>query len=136
MSLQVCIITPKKQIFEDTADMVVIPSTDGELTILSHHVPLFTPLSEGIVEVKSSKDEHYFSIGGGYMETDGVKATILVTHASGQDEIDEKAVKQAQDKARTMITEAKTDEDRNRAHAMLRRSVIDARLLAKLHIRH
>lgn len=131
MSLQVQIITPQKKVFEDTVDMAVIPSSEGELTILSHHVPLFVPLSEGVIELKNSGTENFFSIGGGYMRTDGKVMTILVSRAVGQQEIDAKQVAEAQSQAKKMVSEAKTDEERQQALASLRRSTIDDKLLRK-----
>jgi len=132
MSLSVQIITPQRQVFEDMVESITIPAQDGELTILSHHVPLFTPLVEGVVELKTGKDEHYFAIGGGYLETDGVKAIILVSRAQGQDEINEKAVTEAETRAKKMVTEAKTDEERQQAMQMLRRSIVDDKLLQRV----
>lgn len=132
MSLQIQIITPQKKVFEDVVDMAVIPSTDGELTILSHHIPLFTPLQEGVIELKSSASENYFSVGGGYMKTDGEIVTILVSRAVGQDEIDEKEVAEAQDRAKKMVSEAKTDDERQEAISSLRRSIVDDKMLKKL----
>lgn len=132
MSLSVQIITPQKKVFENTIESITCPALEGELTILSHHVPLFTPLVEGVVELKSGKDEHYFAIGGGYLETDGVKATILVSRAQGQDEINERAVAEAETRAKKMVTEAKTDEERQQAMQMLRRSIVDDKLLQRV----
>ena len=136
MSLHVQIITPQKTVFEADADSVIIPSMEGELTVLTHHVPLFTPLVDGIVELKTEKNDYFFSIGGGYLETDGKKAIILVSRASGQDEVDEKEVKLAEERARKMVVEAKTDEERQQAMESLRRSTIDIKLLQKVRRKH
>ncbi len=129
MSLHIHIVTPQRQVFEQEADSITLPGAEGELTVLSHHVPLFTPLNEGVVEVKSGSDEHFFAIGGGYFETDGKKAMILVSRAAGQDDIDENAVKDAKEKAQKMVSEAKTDEERHAAMQQLRRTLLDDKLL-------
>ncbi len=74
------------------------------------------------------------AIGGGYMETDGKQIHILVSRAYGQDEIDADLTKQAIDDAKKLLVEAKEQPDRDRAVSLLRRSLIDMKLLHKRRI--
>lgn len=58
---------------------LTVPGTEGEMTILSHHMPLITVLSEGKITIRDQEEkEIVFEIRGGTAEigTDGV--TILV----------------------------------------------------------
>ncbi|HLD26587.1 MAG TPA: ATP synthase F1 subunit epsilon [Patescibacteria group bacterium] len=125
------IITPKKVVYEDEVSTVTAPSASGEITILHKHVPLFSLLREGAIKVKKENDEIFFSIGGGYLETDGKKTTVLVSRAYHQDEIDEIAVKKAQESAEKLIKESKTKEERHEAMMSLRRSVIDIKVIKR-----
>ena len=50
------IISPEKVLLSEKVKLVTIPSFEGEMTILSDHIPLITFLRPGIVSVSSSKE--------------------------------------------------------------------------------
>ena len=131
-TLKLKIITPKKVVLEDEVISVTAPGADGELTVLPMHVPLFAVLKEGVVTVRNGKDESLFSIGGGYIETDGKNLHLLVSRAYGQDEIDEKEIELAHAKAQKLLQEAKDDSERQQALQTLRRSLVDMSLLKRV----
>ena len=54
------IISPEKILLSEKVKSVTIPSFEGEMTILSDHIPLITFLRPGIVTVFSSKETKYF----------------------------------------------------------------------------
>lgn len=131
--LKLKIITPKKVVLEEEVKSITAPGADGELTILPQHVPLFAMLQEGVVRIETGKDEEsYFSIGGGYVETNGKEINLLVTTAYGQDEIDEKEVEKARAKAERLLKETKDEAERQQALSTLRRSMVDMKLLKKV----
>ena len=51
------IISPEKVLLSEKVKSVTIPSFEGEMTILSDHIPLITFLRPGIVTIFSSKVE-------------------------------------------------------------------------------
>ncbi len=126
------IITPKKVVFEDSIDEITVPGFDGELTILPKHVALFSMLKEGIVTILKGREETLFSIGGGYVETDGKQVSVLVSRAFGQDEIDEAEIKKAQKQAEELLSKNITEQERKDAMQLLRRSTVDLQLLSKV----
>jgi len=129
--LHLKIITPKKIVLEKDISSITLPTEEGEITILPHHVNLFAILKEGIIKIKYDKNEDYFAIGGGYLETDGREVNVLVSRAYGQDEIDEKMIEEAKEQAKKILAKAKTEAERQQAAALLRRSLIDSKLLKK-----
>ena len=54
------IISPEKVLLSEKVKSVTIPSFEGEMTILSDHIPLITFLRPGIVTVFGSKEIKYF----------------------------------------------------------------------------
>ncbi len=54
------IISPEKVLLTDQANSVTIPSFEGEMTILSDHIPLITFLRPGIVKISGTKENKYF----------------------------------------------------------------------------
>ncbi len=54
------IISPEKIILSAKVNSVIIPSFEGEMTILVEHIPLITFLRPGIVRIEGSKESKYF----------------------------------------------------------------------------
>lgn len=127
------IITPQTVAFEQEGIVsITVPGTEGELTVLPNHAPLFTMLEEGVIQVVGQDDEIFFSIGRGYLETDGKTLNILVSRAYGQDQIDEEEVKQAKERAEKLLEEVDGEHDRQKALQELHRSMIDLKLISKV----
>jgi len=129
--LKLKVITPVKVVMEEEVLSVTAPSETGEITILPHHMDLFTLLVEGIVKIKKSVGEDYLSIGGGYLQTNGEEINLLVSRAYGQHEIDEQMTNKAIEEAKKIINQTKDINQRAEANVILRRSIINLKLLKK-----
>ena len=57
-NFQLQIISPEKVIFSGVARMVVLPSYEGDMSILKNHISIITFLRPGII--KAQKAERYF----------------------------------------------------------------------------
>lgn len=127
------IITPEKIAYQaDTVTSVNVPSSTGELGILPNHVSLFAKLTEGELKIKTQGNEEIFlSIGGGFLEVNKNKVTILVTRAVGASEINEKETLEAQERAQKILTEKPSGEDLAMAQAIYRRSLIDLKIIRR-----
>ena len=125
------IITPKKIVKEVEIESITAPSAAGEVTIFPRHENLFTLLKEGIITMRTKDEEEYMAIGGGYLETDGKSMQILVSRAYGQDEIDEELTQKAIESAKKVLEENKDKKDIVEASAIMRRSLLDLKLLKK-----
>jgi len=131
-SLNLKVITPKRIVIEKTIRSVTVPATGGEITVLPRHENLLTPLNEGIVKiVDDGGKREYLAIGGGYLETDGQEVSVLVSHAYGQNEIDEKLTAQAIEKAKKIIDQETDKSKRRAARQVLRVSKLNLKLKRK-----
>lgn len=126
------VITPKKLAFEKDILSITVPTAAGELTILPKHSDLLSLLKEGVITIRTEKEEEYMSIGGGYMQTDGKVVQILVSRAFGQDEINEEMTKKAVENAQKALEEVEDKAERTEALRTLRRSMVDMKLLSKI----
>lgn len=129
--LHLRIITPSKVVRDEEVSAVTVPGAEGEMTVLSKHMNLFTMLVEGVVKIRKGQVEDFLAIGGGYMETDGKSINVLVSRAYHQDEIDQELTEKALNQAKKLISEAKDEKERHKALSLYRRSVIDLKLLKK-----
>tara|TARA_B100001123_G_C15263309_1_gene1007427 strand:+ start:220 stop:609 length:390 start_codon:yes stop_codon:yes gene_type:complete len=59
-SFNIEIISPEKKLLTDKINSATIPAFEGEMTILSNHIPIITFLRPGIIKVTSNKEIQYF----------------------------------------------------------------------------
>ncbi len=82
MTLTVRVIAPDKTVWDGTADEVILPSTTGQLGILTGHSALLTALDTAVMRVKSGKDKWIpIALMGGFAEVDNNEVTVLVNGA-------------------------------------------------------
>ena len=65
-NLKLEIISPEKIIFSDNVKMVTLPSYEGDMSVLKHHISIITFLRPGIIKVQKSKgdfDEFFIQDG-------------------------------------------------------------------------
>ena len=79
--LHVALITPEKTVFEDDADMVVLPAWDGEVGILRGHAPMMALLGTGIMRVTRNGAEERFHVSGGFMQVADNVVSVLSEEA-------------------------------------------------------
>ena len=54
------IISPEKSFFNTETNIVVLPSYEGEMSILKDHIPLITFLRPGIIKINDKSEQKYF----------------------------------------------------------------------------
>lgn len=113
------------------ADSVTAPGSEGEVTILPQHSNLFSMLQDGVITIRTKSNEESFAIGQGYLETNGKDLNILVSRAAGQDELDQKEIERAVEQAKQALAKAKDHKERIDATMLLRRAVVDSKLLRR-----
>jgi F-type H+-transporting ATPase subunit epsilon len=88
MALSVKVITPDKTVWNDRAEEVILPSTTGQLGILSGHAPLLTALEIGVLRVRPGREWKAIALMGGFAEVENNEIKILVNGAELGDSID------------------------------------------------
>lgn len=130
------IITPERRAYEEEVDAVSVPTPNGTIGVLAHHVPLFSSLTEGEIKITSSSREFFLAIGGGFMEVTGSRVSILVSRAVHADELNEGEIKKAQAAAKDILARKVQAADRHTAQAILRRSIIEMNVYRRSRTRH
>jgi F-type H+-transporting ATPase subunit epsilon len=93
---------------------VVLPTLDGEIGVLSHHMPLISAATTGVIAVRreprdSDAQREYFATNGGVVEVDNNVLRVLADEADHADEINEAEAQAAYDLAQKMKAEAKDE---------------------------
>jgi F-type H+-transporting ATPase subunit epsilon len=87
MTLTVRVIAPTKTIWDSQAEEVILPSTTGQLGILSGHAPLLTALGTGVMRVRVNKEWIPIALMEGFAEVEADEVTILVNDGEQGDSI-------------------------------------------------
>lgn len=108
MTLTVRVISPDKTVWDSQAEEVILPSTTGQLGILSEHAPLLTALDVGVMRVRADKDWVAIALMGGFAEVEQNEVTILVNGAEQGDKINLEEARQAYSEAETRLNSSST----------------------------
>lgn len=112
MTLTVRVVAPDKTVWDATAEEVILPSTTGQLGILTGHAPLLTALDIGVMRVRAGKDWVPIALMGGFAEVESNEVTILVNGAERGDSIDRDQARSAFSEAETKLSQARGSGDR------------------------
>jgi F-type H+-transporting ATPase subunit epsilon len=106
MTLKVRVIAPDRTVWDSTADEVILPSTTGQLGILSGHAPLLTALDTGVMRVRPGKNWVAIALMGGFAEVEENEVTILVNGAEKGENIDKETARIAYNEAEERMQKA------------------------------
>ncbi|HEY2275109.1 MAG TPA: F0F1 ATP synthase subunit epsilon [Steroidobacteraceae bacterium] len=99
-TIHVDIVSPEGELFSGAATEVFASASQGDLGILPRHAPLLTLLKPGEVRVRTPDgEEHHFFVGGGALEVQPRRVTVLADTALRARDIDEAAALAAKQRA-------------------------------------
>jgi F-type H+-transporting ATPase subunit epsilon len=105
------IVTPEKTVLKEDIIEVVVPTQEGELTILSHHSPLVAMLKPGVLVLKKADgSQDVVFIAGGFLEVLHNKIVVLADTAERAEHIDEVKVEEARVRAEKAMKEARHED--------------------------
>jgi F-type H+-transporting ATPase subunit epsilon len=132
-TIHVDIVSPEGQMFAGEANMVFAPGIEGELGIAPRHAPLLTALAAGVVRVQvAGQEEQSFYVGGGALEIQPNKVSVLADTAARARDLDEAAAQAAKARAEEAMR-GRTDKiDIAEAQAELARAMAQLRAIELL----
>jgi F-type H+-transporting ATPase subunit epsilon len=133
MPLEVEVISQVRRLYHtDGADMVIIPGSEGEMGVLPNHTPLLTTLAFGELRIVEGNDIVSFVVYGGVVEVRPHKVTVLADDAESVPELDMQQIAAARERARELMEQAPTGEQRAQIAQELRRAEIAAKVHTRL----
>jgi len=132
-TIHVDIVSAEGELYSGEATMVFAPASEGEVGITPRHAPLLTLLKPGEVRVQSPDGtEHVYYVGGGAMEIQPSKVTVLADTALRAKDIDEAAAVAAKQRAEEAMRDRSGRISLAEAQAELARAVAMLRVLERL----
>jgi F-type H+-transporting ATPase subunit epsilon len=131
-TINVDIVSAEGAIHSGVAVMVFVPATQGELGIAPRHAPLLTLLKAGEVRVQTVEGEELsFYVGGGALEIQPQRVTVLADTAIRAHDLDEAHAMAAKQRAEELMSNAADEMGLAEAHAELLRAVTQLKMLDK-----
>jgi len=136
MPLEVEVVSRVRKLYHtDRADMVIIPGSEGVMGVLPNHTPVLTTLTFGELRIIEGDDVVSFVVYGGVVEVRPDKVTVLADDAESAYELDMSQIEAARARARDLMAEGPTGEQRAAIAQELRRAEIAARVYGRIQAR-
>lgn len=83
------LVSPERLLVSEEVEWVVVPGTEGEMTVMAQHAPVMTVLKPGIVKVRfTSGNEDRYIVFGGFADILPDTCTLLAESAVRADDLD------------------------------------------------
>jgi len=133
MTMHVNIVSAEKELFSETAEIVVAPASQGEVGIYPRHTQMLTTLKPGEVRVtKQGGEEESIYVSGGILEVQPHVVTILSDTAVRATDLDEAAALEAQKRAEQALKDKTGDMEEAEALAKLAEAAAQLQMIQKL----
>ena len=122
MSLNVRVITPDKVVWDAMAEELILPSSTGQIGVLTDHAPLLTALDIGVMKLKSDAGWTSIVLMEGFAEVEDNKVTILCNGAEEGSSIDLQTAQAELERITLVVDEVTTKKEKIEATIELRKS--------------
>lgn len=102
---------------------VHVKSTEGEMTLLEHHVPLFASLVPCVMVLTNEESSKDYALAGGFLKFSEGNMLILTDAIEGQEEIDIERARTAYRRAKNRIEKHDEFTNMKRANLALQRAI-------------
>ena len=114
------LVSPERLLVSEEVESVIIPGTDGEMTVMAKHAPVMTTIKPGVVTVRAaSGGETRYVVFGGFADILPEGCTLLAESAVAVKDIDRADLARRIGEAREDVADAKDEIARTRAEQYL-----------------
>jgi F-type H+-transporting ATPase subunit epsilon len=126
MKLSFEIVTLDGLKFQEDVWQVELPTPEGYIAVLPHHIPLLGVVSPGVIRIMRRAQDREEAVEqlateGGFVEVDGKRVRLLADSAEYAEEIDELKAKEALEKGLAMRAAAKDQVSLSEAVGLIER---------------
>nr|YP_010337715.1 ATP synthase CF1 epsilon subunit [Sahlingia subintegra]UNJ17300.1 ATP synthase CF1 epsilon subunit [Sahlingia subintegra] len=112
MTFNIQVIAPDRTVWDATAEEVILPSSTGQLGILTGHAPLLTALDIGVMRVRIDKEWTSIVLMGGFAEVEDNELTILVNGAEEASQINLEVAQKKLDAALEELEKSSSEKEK------------------------
>ena len=82
------LVSPERVLHAVDAEQAIVPSAEGEFTMLPGHAPMVATLRPGVIDVSAQGSRKRLFVKSGFVEVDPTRLTVLAEKAYDLDEVD------------------------------------------------
>ena len=114
------LVSPERILFSGDVVSVIVPSVEGEMTVLAGHAPLVATLKAGVVFVQTTESNgKEFFVNGGLVEVNQASTTILAEQGRFIEDVDTAVLDAEILTAETRLAGSHNDDEKKRLHDTL-----------------
>jgi F-type H+-transporting ATPase subunit epsilon len=114
------LVSPERLLVSEKVEWVVIPSVEGEMTVLINHAPVMASVKPGVVTVKPDGGaEERYVVFGGFADILPSGCTLLAESATAVQDIDRADLARRIQDAKEDVADASDDLTRTKAEQLL-----------------
>ena len=118
------IICPDRIFYEGEASMIELTTSEGDVGIYKHHIPMTMILVPGILKITEADGVKEAALHAGFIEVLPEKVTVLAEIAEWPDEIDVNRAKEAKTRAEGRLSGKDENINLVRAEVALKKSLV------------
>lgn len=110
------LVSPEQLLLSARVAEIVLPATEGEMTVMANHAPFMTTIRPGVVTVKAEDGAvSKFVVFGGFADILPTGCTLLAESAYPVAEFSRDALSRRVEMAKADLSNAASDEGKSRA---------------------
>jgi len=117
-------MAPDRVFLNTKVEEIILPTTTGQIGVLSNHSPLLTSLDIGIMLVRETTNWESIVLMGGFALIKDNKVTILVTDVENASSINRTEAENLFTTARVAVEKAVTEKEKIETNILLRRAKV------------
>ena len=120
MAYKFDLVSPERLLVSQEIESVVIPGTEGEMTVMANHAPVMATVKPGVVTVKPvSGPEQKFVVFGGFADILPDVCTLLAEAALPAAEVSRDDLSRRIEETKAELADVKNDDDRTKLETFL-----------------
>jgi F-type H+-transporting ATPase subunit epsilon len=129
------VVTAERTVYSGDVDSVTLTTADGQISVLSGHVPLVTLLQAGEMVARLGDDETFLAVSGGFAQVTRDGIVVLADTCERAEEIDVQRAQEAERRAKELLRTEADGTVAAVAEAALLRSVARLRVVDRYRLR-
>lgn len=106
------LVSPEKVLLSGEAEQVLLPGSEGDMTILPNHAPLISTLRPGVIDVVRSEGRARIFVRQAFAQVEPDRLTVLAEKAYDVSDLKGETLSAEVSAAEKDLADAKTDEQR------------------------
>ena len=132
MKLTISVVTPEKTLLEEEADEVIIPTTEGEIAVLPHHISLLSQIAPGELQIRNAGKTDHLAVIGGFLEIGNNKITVLADYAIHAKDISTAKAEEAKERAEKAMKNKMTENEFRVAQDEFIKAILELKVAKKI----